>query len=44
MPLVIENISKKIQDKQVLENVSFELNQGEMVPVKRHYLVQLPVN
>ena len=31
MALVIENISKKIQDKQVLENVSFELNQGEIV-------------
>ncbi|MBZ6003812.1 ABC transporter ATP-binding protein [Leuconostoc gelidum subsp. aenigmaticum] len=31
MALVIENISKKIQDKQVLENVSFELHQGEIV-------------
>ncbi|WP_349533696.1 ABC transporter ATP-binding protein [Leuconostoc citreum] len=31
MTLVIENISKKIQNKQVLKNVNFELHKGEIV-------------
>jgi len=31
MTLVIENISKKIQNKPVLDNVSFELKNGEIV-------------
>ena len=31
MTLVIENISKKIQQQDVLKNVSFELNTGEIV-------------
>ena len=31
MTLVIENISKKIQNKTVLHNINFELNEGEIV-------------
>lgn len=31
MTLILENISKKIQHQQVLKNVSFELNEGEIV-------------
>lgn len=31
MTLVIENISKKIQQQDILKNVSFELNTGEIV-------------
>ncbi|MDG9733702.1 ATP-binding cassette domain-containing protein [Leuconostoc pseudomesenteroides] len=31
MTLILENISKKIQHQQVLKNVCFELNEGEIV-------------
>ena len=31
MTLILENISKKIQHQQVLKNVCFVLNEGEIV-------------